>query len=129
MSYSILTVDDSPLMRTVVARTLRLAEVPVSELHEASNGREALALLHEKWIDLVLTDLNMPEMSGVELVARMAEDGLLATVPVVVLSSLGEESTLAGLTALGVRGYLRKPFTPESLMKIIRETLEGNHAS
>lgn len=129
MSYSILTVDDSPLMRTVVARTLRLADVPVSELHEASNGREALELLRAKWIDLVLTDLNMPEMSGVELVARMAEDGLLATVPVVVLSSLGEESTLAGLSALGVRGYLRKPFTPESLLKIIRTTLEGNHAS
>lgn len=127
IGYSVLAVDDSPLQRTVVARTLRLAEIPVTQFHEASDGVEAIAVLKKSWVDLVVTDLNMPRMTGVELVAQLAEDGLLKSVPVIILSSLGEESTLEGLKSMGVRACLRKPVTPEELLRAVKKVMEVPH--
>lgn len=128
MGYSVLAVDDSPLMRTVIGRTLRMAGISVAAFHEAANGREALAALKATWVDLVVTDLNMPDMTGVEMVAHMAEDGLLKTVPVIVLSSLGEPGTLSTLRSMGVKACLRKPCSPEDLARAVRSIMEVPHA-
>ncbi len=119
MALNILIVDDSRTMRAVIAKTLQLADVPVSELYEASNGKEALDILADHWIDLVFADINMPVMNGIEMVDKMCEDGLLKTVPVVIVSTEGSTTRIEQLKAKGVSAYVRKPFTPEMIQKVV----------
>ena len=129
MAYNILIVDDSETIRAVIAKTLEIAEIPVSELWEAANGQEALEFLGDKWIDLVFVDINMPVMNGVELIERMEADGLLSTMPVIIVSTEGSDTRINELTAKGVRAYIRKPFTPEILKEVVNQTLEASNAS
>ena len=123
MAYNILVVDDSTTVRAVLTKTLEMAQIPVNQLYLAANGRQALAVLQETWIDLVLTDINMPVMDGMELVKEMAADGLLSKVPVVVISTEGSEVRIAELKQNGIRGYLRKPFTPEQVKEVVEHVL------
>ena len=126
--YNILIVDDSRTIRAVINKTIEIAGVPVANIWEAGNGQEALDVLHEQWVDIVFADINMPVMTGIELVERMSEEGLLDTVPVVIVSTEGSRQRIDELRAKGVRAYLRKPFTPESLKEVIADILETKHA-
>lgn len=123
MSYNILVVDDSKTVRRMIDKTLGLAGIPLNQVHFAQNGREALDLLETEWIDLMLTDINMPEMDGIELVRIMAEKGMMESVPVVVISTEGSDKRIEKLKGYGVRGYLRKPVTPEGIKTIIEGIL------
>lgn len=123
MALNILLVDDSTTVRAVIARSLELAGVPVGNLHQAANGREALAILGAEWIDLVFADINMPVMNGVEMIEKMREDGLLQTIPVIICSTEGSVSRIEQLRASGVRAYIRKPFTPELLRQVVEDTV------
>ncbi len=129
MSFNILVVDDSETARAVIIKTLALAEIPIHEVYQASHGREALDLLEEKWIDLVFADINMPVMSGTEMVEKMWEDGLLRAIPVIIVSSLGSEPLIEQCLAKGVRAYVRKPFTPEQIRSLLVEILGAHHGS
>ena len=123
MALNILVVDDSTTVRAVIVRSLELAGVPVGNLHQAANGREALAILGAEWIDLVFADINMPVMNGVEMIEKMREDGLLQTIPVIICSTEGSVSRIEQLRASGVRAYIRKPFTPELLRQVVEDTV------
>jgi two-component system chemotaxis response regulator CheY len=79
--------------------------------------------MRANWVDLVLADLNMPDMTGQEMIAAMAKDPLLEALPVVVVSSEGNRSVLDSLTALGVREIVRKPFSPTMLKDIMVKVL------
>jgi len=125
MSYNILVVNDSKTIRLIIAKCLEIAQVPVGKLWEASNGKEGLEILDRECIDLVLVDINMPVMGGMEMVERMDSDNLLSTVPVVIVSTEGSQRRMEELASKGVRAYLRKPFTPEELIQMVREILEG----
>ena len=129
MALNILVVDDSDTVRAVIAKTLQLAGVPIGELFEAANGEEALQLLDDNWIDLVFADINMPVMNGVEMVDRMHKDGLLKTIPVVIVSTEGSTTRIDLLKAKGVSGYIRKPFTPELLRQVVDDLVGGLDAS
>jgi len=129
MAFNILVVDDSQMVRAVIAKTLQLAEVPVKELFQAANGKEALDILGNNWIDLVFADINMPVMTGVEMIETMHEDGLLQTVPVIIVSSDGSSTRMDQLKAKGVTAYIRKPFTPELLRSVVDDILEVKHAN
>ena len=126
MAYNILLVDDSKTTRAIQKKILGLAEIPLGEIFEAGNGLEALDVLSGNWIDLVLTDLNMPEMGGIELIELMKEDDSMASIPVVVISTEGSERRIEELMVKGIRSYLRKPFTPEELKGIIAGILGGD---
>lgn len=126
MAYNILIVDDSAIIRAVIKKTLKLAEVPVNELHEAENGKVGLEKLKDNWIDLVFADINMPVMTGIEMVDKMAEEGLLKTVPVVIISTEGSKARIEELLNKGIRAYIRKPFTPEVLRDVVKEVMEEN---
>jgi len=119
MGYRILIVDDSPVMRRIVARALAAGGFEASTTHCAENGREALAVLAAHPIDIVFADINMPEMSGMEMVEKMAADGQLPTQPVIILSTERNAERIDRLRALGVRAYLKKPFKPEDLKKVV----------
>jgi two-component system chemotaxis response regulator CheY len=85
MSINILIVDDSKTVQAVIEKTLRLSEIEIGNIYHAGNGKEALELLRNNWIDLVLTDINMPIMTGVELIDEMNRDDLLKTTPIVII--------------------------------------------
>jgi two-component system chemotaxis response regulator CheY len=129
MALNILIVDDSSVVRTVIAKTLRLAEAPVGELYEAANGRQALDLLRVRWIDLVFADINMPVMTGLELVDQMSREGLLASVPVVIVSTHGSQPQIDALSRKGIAAYIRKPFTPERIRQVVESLFGVRHGS
>jgi two-component system, chemotaxis family, chemotaxis protein CheY len=119
MSYRILIVDDSSTIRAMIKRTITLAEVPVERFFEAPDGRQALQVLTEEPIDLVVADLNMPEMNGIEMTAEMRQDPKLAAIPVVVVSAEPDVEKLEALKKDNIRGYIRKPCTPEGVKNVI----------
>ena len=127
MAYNILVVDDSAIVRAVIRKTLDLAGVDVGELYEAGNGKEGLAVLEDKWVDLVLADINMPVMTGIEMIEKMAEDGMMKTVPVIMISTEGSKTRVEELKAKGVRAYIRKPFTPELVKEVIDQVLGASN--
>ncbi len=123
MSYTILVVDDSQTMRSMLVKTLKMTDLELGEILLAVNGRDALEKLKNNWVDLVMTDLNMPDMTGLQLVEAMAGDGMIKTIPVIVISTDGSEERIAQLKEQGVREYVRKPFTPELISEAISRVL------
>ncbi|MGC4115301.1 MAG: response regulator [Myxococcales bacterium] len=122
-SFNILVVDDSPLARKIVRRVIEMSGLSVETLLEASNGREALETLERHWVDVVFTDINMPEMTGHDMIERMAASRLLSSIPVIVVSTERSEARMEYLMRLGVRAYLTKPLTPEALRDTVRSVL------
>ena len=129
MGTNILIVDDSSLTRAIIAKSIRLSGVAVDGLFQAGDGREGLELLRSRPVELVLTDINMPEMDGVELVRRMRSEENLKEIPVVVISSDGSQARAEQLRGLGISAYLRKPFTPEAFREIITSILHGGETA
>jgi len=129
MAYSVLIVDDSPVMRTFIRRVLALSGFEVGECTEASNGEEALAQLRARAVDIILTDINMPVMNGEELLRKLGADGILKTTPAVVISTDATNERILKMIALGAEGYMSKPFTPESLREELERILGERDAS
>lgn len=119
MSFSILIADDSEIIREVLERTIHMTKISFDKIHKAANGSEALTILNDQWIDIVFTDIHMPIMGGIELIKTMRKSPELKDTPVVVISTEGSSTRIGELKSLDIKGYLRKPFTPES----IRDTL------
>ncbi|MCA1786156.1 MAG: response regulator [Desulfobacteraceae bacterium] len=119
MLYSILIVDDSLPMRAVIKRTLKAAGYGASNLFEAANGEQALALMKNSWVDLVITDYNMPVMDGLEFIKTMKEQDLFQDIPVVVVSTEGNQTRIDEFMNAGAAGYITKPFTAEAIRDVI----------
>jgi len=128
MAYSVLIVDDSPVMRGFIRRVMGLSGFEVSECWEASNGEEALVELEEHSIDVILTDINMPKMNGEELLKRLSERGTLSKVPALVISTDATKNRILRMLSLGAEGYMTKPFSPESLREELERILGGRNA-
>ena len=129
-SLRILIVDDSPAMRAYVLRTVQLASLPVSDVFEAGNGAEALAIVWrenrgEKKLDLIFADLNMPVMNGEEFVERLREDERDAGLPVLIISTDATQKRVARLRELGAQGYISKPCQPEMIRLKVQHILGG----
>jgi two-component system, chemotaxis family, chemotaxis protein CheY len=125
MSYNILIVDDSHVIRSMIARTINLAGVPVGEMLYAQDGEAALKLLSDNWIDLVLADINMPVMDGVAMIEKMHSDAVMSSVPVIVISTEGSEKKIEKLWNSGVKAFVKKPFMPETIRGVICDVLGG----
>lgn len=115
MALNVLIVDDSPMMRNIIARVLTLSGVEIGARMDAVNGAEALQLMDQQPVDLVLADINMPVMNGEDLIRKMSETDKLRSLPVIVISSDGTNSRRGRVRELGAVGYLQKPFKPEEL--------------
>jgi two-component system chemotaxis response regulator CheY len=125
MAFNILIVDDSPAMRRVVRRVVDISGTDVGTLFEAGNGLEALALLRVEWVDLIMTDINMPDMDGEQLLLEVRKDPVLAAVPVLVVSTDRSSARVEQMMTLGADGYLSKPFLPATLSGEIHRLLGG----
>ena len=123
MAFNFLIVDDSGTTRKIIKKILNLTRLPIGEICEAGNVREGLAQMREHWVDLVLADLNMPDMTGQEMIGEMAKDPLLSKLQVVVVSSEGNQSVLDSLFQQGVREVVRIPFEPALLRGVIEKAL------
>jgi len=124
MAFNILVTDDSETMRAVIKKTVSMSGVPVGEFHEAGNGIEALAVLENTWIDVILSDINMPEMGGMELLKKISEDEDLRKIPLIFITTEASDARQEEAKKLGVAGYVKKPFQPEAIKAILYEVLE-----
>jgi len=124
MATNILIVDDSATIRAMVKKSLELTLVDIGRIHEAGDGIAALALLADHKVDLVLADINMPRLDGVQLVTTMKRDPALANVPIIIISTEGSKERLNILRERGVVGFLHKPFRPEQLKELISKIVE-----
>jgi two-component system chemotaxis response regulator CheY len=110
-----LIVDDSSVMRKIVERSLRQAGINLSQVFEAGNGAEALNVLSEHRVDLILCDINMPVMDGLEFIKQLPAVANAKNVPVVMITTEGSEAHVVQALSCGARGYIRKPFTAEQV--------------
>jgi two-component system, chemotaxis family, chemotaxis protein CheY len=127
MAYNVLIVDDSPAMRSFVRRVLDLSGLTLGTCFEANDGREAIDLLRKQWVDVVLTDINMPTMDGEQLVRFLEADTALRSIPVVVVSTDRTEGRVQQMLTLGAKGYVTKPFRPETLREEMEKVLGVCH--
>ena len=118
---NILIVDDSAAIRKILQRVLGQANVPISQVFEAGDGVEALEVLKSQSIGLVLSDINMPNMDGLQLLSQVRAVEQWRNVPFVMITTEGSHSKVLEAVQLGASGYVRKPFTPDQ----IKEKLAG----
>ncbi|MCX6610418.1 MAG: response regulator [Acidobacteria bacterium] len=123
MAFDVMIVDDSPAMRRFIRRVIEVSGFGVGRYLEAGNGEEALKQLEHEWVDIVLTDINMPRMDGEELVTEMRKQDHLMAIPVIVISTDATEARIGRLKQLGAQGYVTKPFAPERLREEIETVL------
>jgi two-component system, chemotaxis family, chemotaxis protein CheY len=123
MAFNVLIVDDSPAMRGFVRRVLELSGIEIGTCLNASNGQEALDLLRSQWVDVILTDINMPTMDGEALLKILEADDSLNTIPVIVISTDSTQHRVQSMLTLGAKGYVTKPFLPETLREEIEKVL------
>ncbi len=117
----ILIVDDSAMMRTVVRKSLDMAKVKAREVVEAKNGLEAWKQLELRPFDIMFCDLNMPELTGDELIQRLMKDGKVLIPPIVIVSSEASMERVDCLKCDHIVGVLRKPFSPEKIVALFSE--------
>jgi two-component system chemotaxis response regulator CheY len=117
----VLIVDDSAAIRKILQRVLRQTDLPLGEIHEAGDGTEAVEILKKRSFGLVLSDINMPQMDGLQLLARVKEMEHMRNVPVIMITTEGGQGKVMEAVQLGATGYVRKPFTADQ----IKEKLAG----
>ncbi|HYE23579.1 MAG TPA: response regulator [Clostridia bacterium] len=110
-----LIVDDSAVMRKIVQRLLAQAGIEFDRVLEASNGADALTTLGANKVDLILSDINMPVMNGLDFVKNLAAVENARGVPVIMITTEGSEAHVMEALSCGAKGYIRKPFTPEQV--------------
>jgi len=123
VTFNILIVDDSPVMRSIVRRMLESVHAHGFNCQEAENGQAALDFARSARVDLILTDINMPVMDGEELLRNLETDESLQAIPVIVVSTDKTEGRVQQMMKIGARGYVRKPFMPETLRNEIQRVL------
>jgi two-component system chemotaxis response regulator CheY len=123
MAYNILIVDDSFPMRAVIKKVIKASGFNIGELFEAGNGKQALQILNEQWLDLVLTDYNMPDMNGLELLKAMKSQQTLTDIPVVIITTEGSDRRVEEFLSQGAVAYIKKPFTPEQIKSHLNRIL------
>jgi two-component system chemotaxis response regulator CheY len=124
-SISALIVDDSSVMRKIVERSLRQAGMDLKQVLEAANGAEALGILNDNVVDIILCDINMPVMDGLEFIKQLPTVVNAKGVPVVMITTEGSEAHVVQAISAGARGYIRKPFTAEQVKEQILPILAG----
>lgn len=118
---TVLVVDDSRVMRAMIIRTLRLSGLPLGTVHEAADGLAGLGILESESITLALVDINMPKLSGLDMLARLGPPSASGPV-VIVVSSDGSDARAGQVFAMG-HGFLHKPFAPEDLRDAVLRAL------
>ncbi|MDE3166649.1 MAG: response regulator [Acidobacteriota bacterium] len=124
MDSDVLVVDDSAAIRKILQRVLRQTGLAIGAIHEAGDGQEALSVIEQHPVHLVLTDINMPKMDGLQLLASLKGSPQWQKVPVVMITTEGGELKVSEAVRLGAAGYVRKPFTADQIKEKLAGILE-----
>ncbi|MDF1592751.1 MAG: response regulator [Desulfobacterales bacterium] len=123
MTKKVLTVDDSSSVRKLVEFTLKTKGFGVSS---AGNGLEALELMAKERFDAVILDINMPQMNGLEFLQKIRADSTFASIPVVMLTTEGQDEDKDKAVSLGATAYIVKPFKPTQLLSLLEKILPSS---
>ena len=115
MAYNILIVDDSLPMRAVIKKVIKASGFDVGEFYEAENGKNALNVLNDEWVDLIISDYNMPVMNGLEMLELIKKNDMFSSIPVVMVTTEGSQQRIEEFFKKGAADYIKKPFTPEQI--------------
>ncbi len=126
MSLNVLVVDDSLVVRKMIAKVLGLAGLPIGEILEAGNGADGLRLLDEHWVDLLIVDINMPVMTGEEMIECIRGSPITSDLPILVISTEGSETRVGRFLDRNTR-FIHKPFTPEQVRDAVAAMLGVTH--
>lgn len=123
MAVNVLIVDDSSSMRSVIRKTIKVSGFDVGKYLEAADGKEAMEVLTNEWVDILLTDINMPNMNGLELIGEMKKDEVFRSIPVVMVTTERNVWKVHKAMERGAKGYITKPFVPEEIKEILTTIL------
>jgi two-component system chemotaxis response regulator CheY len=115
MALDVLIVDDSAAIRKILQRVLLQAEVPIGDLLEAGDGLEAIEILKTRKVGLILSDINMPNMDGLQLLSELKAHPEWKNVPIVMITTEGSHNKVLEAVSLGAAGYVKKPFTADQI--------------
>jgi two-component system, chemotaxis family, chemotaxis protein CheY len=124
MDSDVLVVDDSAAIRKILQRVLRQTGMAIRTIHEAGDGQEALEVMKSHNVSLVLSDINMPKMDGIQLLAALKSSPQWNKIPVVMVTTEGGETKVGEAVKLGAAGYVRKPFTADQIKEKLAGILE-----
>jgi len=124
MESDVLVVDDSAAIRKILQRVLRQTGMAIRTIYEAGDGQEALDLLKAQKVGLVLTDINMPRMDGLQFLGAVKASAQWRHIPVVMITTEGGETKVGEAVRLGAAGYVRKPFTADQIKEKLAGILE-----
>ncbi len=119
MGKNVLLVDDSSTMRKIIGRSLRQAGLDFANIFEAGDGLEALEVLEKETVDVVLSDINMPNMNGIEFLREKANREAIKDIPVLMISTETGDDIIGEAKSLGAVGSLKKPFTPDKVNEVV----------
>ena len=117
MAKSLMIVDDSATMRKIIMRTIRMSGLEFDRTEEAGDGVEALKKIDSAPVDIMLCDINMPEMDGVELVQKVRKIKSCANTKIIMVSTESSQELMDSVMADGANGFINKPFTPEKFQE------------
>jgi two-component system chemotaxis response regulator CheY len=123
MSFNVMIVDDSGAMRSVIRKIITISGFKMSLCMEAENGREALERLQGNWVDVIISDINMPEMGGLALLQALSQDALYRNIPVIIVSTEGSRERMKEAMDRGAKGFIKKPFLPENIRSVLHEVI------
>lgn len=123
MGKNVLLVDDSSTMRKIIGRSLRQAGIDFDNIFEAGDGLEALEVLENENVDLVLSDINMPNMDGISFLREKSTREAIKDIPVLMISTETGEDIIGEAKSLGAVGALKKPFTPDKVNEVLTPLL------
>ena len=123
MSFNVLIVDDSKSVRSVIKKIITISGFRMDQCYEAVNGKQALEILSKESVDVILSDLNMPEMNGLELLAAIKADSRLQEIPVIIISTEGSDEKRNAILEMGAKLFINKPFSPEYVRKVLYEVI------
>jgi two-component system chemotaxis response regulator CheY len=123
MSFNVLIVDDSAAMRAVIKKIVAISGFKMTHCFEAANGLEALEQLKDNWVDVIISDINMPDMNGLELLKALRQDPLHERIPVIVVSTEGSKERIEEARQTGAKGFIKKPFLPEEIRRVLHDVI------
>ncbi len=123
MSFNVLIVDDSNAMRAVIKKIVTISGFRMNQCLEAGNGREALEILSQNWVDVIISDINMPEVNGLELLDQIKKDETFKDIPVIMITTEGSAERKQEAFNRGAKGFIKKPFLPEDIKKILHQVI------
>ncbi len=119
MGKNVLLIDDSSTMRKIIGRSLRQAGIDFDNIFEAGDGLEGLEVLEKESVDIVLSDINMPNMDGISFLREKAERDAIKDIPVLMISTETGEDIIGEAKSLGAVGAIKKPFTPDKVNEVL----------